>query len=426
MQSAISFFGIFFFIGLAYLCSNNRKIVNWKFVATALALQFTMALLVLGVPALGFDGPLTFVFDGANTLFIKLIEFTDNGSRFLFGSLLDTDKHGLLIAFKILPIIVFMSSLMSVLYHIGIMKYIVRFFALIMHKTLKVSGAESLAAAANIFAGQTEAPLVIKPYLKKMTSSELFALMVGGMATIAGSVLAAYVGFLKDFIPNIGSHLLTASVLSAPAALMMSKIIFPETKTPETLGTVPDSTGEKSVNVIEAAATGASEGLFMAMNVGAMLLAFIALISMADAGLIWLGEFVDFKSWAPTLSGEPSDFSLAWIMSWLFSPISFFMGVPLEDMGTVSALLGEKVVFNEFVAYMHLAKIGDTLQPRSLIIASYALCGFANFSSIAIQIGGIGSLAPERKRELAELGIRSVIGGSLAAFITASIASILI
>lgn len=426
MSKLMSLLGIFVFIGLAWLISNNRKKVNWRFVASALTLQIVAAILVLGVPFLGFHGPLGFLFDGANDLFLKLIQFTDKGSSFLFGSLLDTEAHGLLIAFQILPIIVFMSSLMSVLYYLGIMRAVVYLFAILMEKTLKVSGAESLGAAANIFAGQTEAPLLIKPFIKGMTHSELFALMVGGMATIAGSVLAAYVGFLKDLLPNIGSHLITASVLSAPAALMVAKVILPETTTPETMGKVPQQDKEdQAVNVIEAAANGASEGLFMAINVGAMLLAFIALISMVDSGLIALGSLIDFSSWAPTIDGNSSQLSLAWFMSWFFSPISFLMGVPMEDLGTVSVLLGKKIVFNEFVAYMDLANIGEQLQPQSLIICSYALCGFANFSSIAIQIGGIGSLVPERKKELAALGLRSVIGGSLAAFITACLANIL-
>ncbi|MBY0384481.1 NupC/NupG family nucleoside CNT transporter, partial [bacterium] len=259
MNQLISFGGIGAFIGLAYLFSQNRKIVDWRFVGKAFLLQLTLALLVLGIPVLGFEGPLAFIFAGANGVILKILNFSDEGSRFLFGSLLDTQKHGFIVAFSVLPTIVFMSSLMSVLYHVGIMQWVVQFFAWLMHKTLKVSGAESLSSAANIFVGQTEAPLVIKPYLKNSTSSEMFSIMVGGMANVAGGVLAAYVGFLKDLVPNIGGHLLTASVISAPAAIMVSKILVPESKTPETLGSIPKHTKSPHTNLVEAAANGASD-----------------------------------------------------------------------------------------------------------------------------------------------------------------------
>lgn len=425
MNQLISLGGIGAFIGLAYLFSQNRKRIAWRFVAKAFLLQLTLALLVLGIPVLGFEGPLAFIFEGANGVILKILNFSDEGSRFLFGSLLDTQKHGFIVAFSVLPTIVFMSSLMSVLYHVGIMQWVVQFFAWLMHKTLKVSGAESLASAANIFVGQTEAPLVIKPYLKNSTSSEMFSIMVGGMANVAGGVLAAYVGFLKDLVPNIGGHLLTASVISAPAAIMVAKILVPESKTPETLGSIPQHTKSPHTNLVEAAANGASEGVSLAINVGGMLLAFIALISLFDYLLISLGQAIAFQDWAPALSSDNSQLSLSWIMSWIFSPITFLMGIPLVDVGSISAILGKKTVFNEFVAYLDLAKNGSLYQPRSLIIASYALCGFANFSSIAIQIGGIGSLVPERKSELARFGLLAVLGGSLSSFITACFAGIL-
>lgn len=426
MYQWVSLLGIGGFILCAYALSKNRARIDWYFVAKALLLQSTLALLVLGVPFLNVPGPLAFVFEGANGVILKILNFSDDGSRFLFGSLLDTDKHGFIVAFTILPTIVFMSSLMSVLYHVGLMQWVVQFFAWLMHKTLKVSGAEALASAANIFVGQTEAPLVIKPYLKKTTSSEMFSIMVGGMANVAGGVLAAYVGFLKDLVPNIGGHLLTASVISAPAAIMVAKILLPETHTPETLGKIPENSESPHTNVIEAAANGASEGVGLAINVGAMLMAFIALISLVDYLLVSAGAAMSFQDWAPALSENNRQLSLGWIMSWVFSPISFMMGIPWSDVGLVSAILGKKTVFNEFVAYLDLAQAGSQLTPRSLIIASYALCGFANFSSIAIQIGGIGGLVPDRKKELARLGLLAVVGGSLSSFITACFAGFLI
>lgn len=426
MYQAISFLGVFVFIGVAYGLSKNRSLIDWRLVVQALILQSALALLVLGVPFLGFSGPLAFIFEGANTVILKILNFSDEGARFMFGSLMDTEKHGYIIAFTILPTIVFMSALMSVLYYVRIMHWVVRFFAWIMHRTLRVSGAESLASAANIFVGQTEAPLVIKPFLKNTTTSEMFSIMVGGMANVAGGVLAAYVGLLKNLIPGIGGHLLTASIISAPAAIMIAKILLPETTTPETLGRIPKETEEGHSNIVEAAANGASEGVGLAINVGAMLLAFIALVGLADYLLGSLGQLVNFKDWAPSPSGTPSDLSLTWFMAWIFSPISFFMGIPWEDCGGIAAILGKKTVFNEFVAYLDLAQTGTKFSPRSLVIASYALCGFANFSSIAIQIGGIGSLVPDRKKELARLGFFAVIGGSLASFITACFAGMLI
>jgi CNT family concentrative nucleoside transporter len=425
MYQWVSFLGIGVFIGVAILFSRDRKNIDWVLVRNSLILQFVLALLVLGVPFLGFRGPLEFLFDGANGAILKILGFSNEGARFLFGSLMDTDKHGFIVAFSVLPTIVFMSSLMSVLYHIGIMQWVVGFFAWLMYKTLRISGAEALSSAANIFVGQTEAPLVIKPYVPDSTPSELFCIMVGGMATVAGGVLAAYVGFLKELVPDIGGHLLTASVLSAPAAVMVSKILYPETSRPETMGRMPEQQQSPHTNLVEAAASGASEGVSLAINVGGMLLAFIALISLFDYILVSFGHVIHFTEWAPALSENNKELSLAWVMSWAFSPVSFFMGIPFQDVGLISAILGKKTVFNEFVAYLDLAKTSG-LTPRSLIIASYALCGFANFSSIAIQIGGIGGMAPGRKKELARHGLLAVLGGSLASFITACFAGILI
>lgn len=423
--------GVFVFLAIAYFFSNNKKQVNWKIVGYGIGFQVFLALLVLGIPRLGFDGPLKFAFILANDGIMNLLSFTNSGTEFLLGDLMNPEKSGFILVFQVLPIIIFLSSLMTVLYHMNIMQWVVNGFAIVMQKILNLSGAESLAAAANVFVGQTEAPLIVRPYLKKMTESELFSLMTGGMATIAGSVMAAYVGLLKDAIPGIGGHLLTASILSAPAALVIAKIMVPETKTPETLGHVPNNKEKEHVNIIEAAASGASDGMKLAVNVAAMLLAFVALIALMDAVFISFGELIGFSGWGTALvpdyqADTTPQLSIALILSWLFQPIAFFLGVPFSDLSLAGSLIGKKIVFNEFIAYLDLAKITDQLSPRSAIILSYALCGFANFSSIAIQIGGIGPLIPERKKELAQMGLRSVIGGSLAAFITACLAGILI
>ncbi len=415
--------GIFVFLGIAWLLSENRQRVSKRIVFSGIFFQFVMALLVLGVPFLNIQGPLRGFFAAANTVIFKILNFTEEGSGFLLGDLIDQEKSGFIIVFQVLPIIIFLSSLMTVLYHLGLMQLIVNAFALVMQRLLKLSGAESLAAAANVFVGQTEAPLVVKPYLKNMTHSELFSIMTGGMATIAGSVMAAYVMLLKDSIPNIGGHLLTASILSAPAALVVSKIMVPETEVPETLGRIPNEKNKEHINVIEAAAMGASEGLKLAANVAAMLLAFVALIAMFDALLIAT------SGWFLHITGLDASFtplSLPLVLSWLFTPIAFFLGIDFNDLGVAGTLIGKKIVFNEFIAYLDLAKITDQLTARSSIILSYALCGFANFSSIAIQIGGLGPMIPNRRKELAQFGIRSVIGGSLAAFLTACMAGLLI
>jgi CNT family concentrative nucleoside transporter len=320
-------------------------------------------------------------------------------------------------AFWILPTIVFFSSMTSVLYHWGVLQRVVKGIAWVMSKTMGTSGAESLSAAANIFVGQTEAPLLIKPYVKDMTKSELHAVMTGGFATVAGGVMAAYVSFLKD-IPGIAGHLVTASILSAPAALAISKVMFPETEESKTAGgDVAISVEKPSRNVIEAAAQGAAEGVKLAINVAGMLIAFVAIVAMAD----WALGLVPFM-------GEP--LSMARILGWIFSPIAFIMGVPWAEAPIIGRLLGEKIVLTEFIAYINLGGIiaspDVAISERSAIIASYALCGFANFASIGIQLGGIGGLAPERMGDLAELGLRAMIGGSLAAFMTGTIAGILI
>jgi concentrative nucleoside transporter, CNT family len=427
LQSAL---GLFVFLSIAFLFSNNKSKVSWSLVIKGMCFQILLALLVLGVPRLNIVGPLKFIFIYANELIMSLLSFTNTGSEFLLGPLASSEKSGFIIVFQVLPIIIFLSSLMTVLYHLGIMQWVVNSFAQVMLKLLNISGAESLAAAANVFVGQTEAPLIIRPYLKKMTSSELFSVMTGGMATIAGSVMAAYVGLLKDHIPNIGGHLLTASILSAPAALVIAKIMVPETQIPETLGRIPKEKEKEFVNVIEAAASGASDGMKLAVNVAAMLLAFVALIALIDACFIKVGSLIGFENWGTQFVSldqvSKPQLSISLILSWLFQPIAFFIGIPFADLGIAGSLIGKKIVFNEFIAYLDLEKLSENMNPRTSILLSYALCGFANFSSIAIQIGGIGPMIPERKKELAHFGIRSIIGGSLAAFLTACLAGLLI
>lgn len=414
-ERLISFIGAFIFLAIAYLISKSRRKVSWRLVIIGTALTWLFAFLAIGIPALNIPGPMQFIFSAANSAVVHLLKFTEEGSRFVFGDLVNTSKIGFIFAFQVLPTIIFMASLMAVLYQIGFMQPVVHFLAVIMQKLMGTSGAEALSNAANIFVGQTEAPLVIKPFVSKMTQSELLAVMVGGMATVAGGVLAAYTGMLRSFIPDIAGHLLTASFMSAPAAFVMAKLLLPETETPQTLGGVPPEAKKKAYsNVLEAAAGGASEGVYLAINVAAMLLAFIALIALVNGVLGWLGQ----------LLGLSISFEI--LLGWFFAPFAWLMGIPWTECIEAGALLGQKTILNEFVAYFNFASSGQSMSPRTAIILSYALCGFANFSSIAIQIGGIGGIAPERKADLAKLGILAVIGGTLATFLTAAIAGVLI
>lgn len=418
MERFISLFGIAVLIGIAWLCSNNRKRFPVRMVVWGILLQLAFCLLVLGVPALGFSGPLMFVFQAANTAINATIDFTLEGSRFIFGNLLDVKSFGFIFAVQVLPTIIFIGALMSVLYHIGVMQKVTHFFAVIMHKTMKTSGAETLAASANIFVGQTEAPLVIKPFIRNMTNSELLCVMVGGMANTAGGVMAAYVGMLRDRMPDIAGHLLTASILSAPAALLITKIMYPEVEKPETLGRIPKEANKSPhANVIGAAAAGASDGLKLALNVAAMLIAFIALIALVNAVLSGFGQYIGFTE---------TKLTLQYLLGWVFAPIAFVIGIPPQDILIAGSLLGEKTILNEFVAYMHLSEMSTQLTDRGFIILSYCLSGFANFSSIAIQIGGITPLAPERCGDLARLGLRALLGGTLATLMTAAVVGLFI
>ncbi|MBW3656391.1 MAG: NupC/NupG family nucleoside CNT transporter [Gemmatimonadetes bacterium] len=430
-QRATSLLGLLVFIAVAWLLSVNRRAVPWRTVAVGLGLQFAFAVVIILTP-LGRK-----FFQGLNDMFVALLGYTNEGAKFLFGNLIRPNvpvgpgggpfatlgetgtwaNTGALFAFSVLPTIIFFSSLMTLLYYVGVMQWIVRGFAWVMLRTMGTSGAESLSAAGNIFVGQTEAPLLVKPFVKTMTKSELHSVMTGGFATVAGGVMAAYVGMLLAYFPNIAGHLIAASVMSAPAALAISKIMYPETEEPVTRGEVRMQIERTDANAIDAAARGASEGLSLALNVGAMLLAFIALLALLN-GLL---------GWVTGLFGDP--ISIQTILGWLGAPIAWLMGTPWQDAQAVGTLIGEKTAVNEFVAYLHLADMlgeGAPLQARSVVIATYALCGFANFSSIAIQIGGIGGLAPERRGDLSRLGFRAMIAGTLASFMTACVVGILI
>ncbi len=428
LERVTSLGGLFFMVLLAWLMSVDRRAIRWRPVLWGIALQLVFGLVVLQPALQGF------FFDVVDGGVHRLLSFSEAGADFVFQTvephqILDGDGNAVFFigrisppmksfAFWILPTIVFFSSLMAVLYHVGLMHRVVRVIAVLMQKTMGTSGAESLSAAANIFVGQTEAPLVIRPYVDGMTRSELHAVMAGGFATVAGGVMAAYVGILRD-IPGIAGHLVTASIMSAPAALAVAKIMVPEDGTPVTAGVVDTRPVRTARNALEAAANGATAGMKLAINVAAMLIAFVGLVAMAD----WLLGLLPIA-----VDGGPLSLSL--LLGWLFSPIAFAMGVPWDEAVIVGGLLGEKLVLTELLAYIHLAEIVGSPDPvlseRSAVIASYALCGFANFASIGIQLGGIGGIAPGRMGDLAELGFRAMIAGSLAAFMTATVAGVLI
>ncbi len=529
----MSIVGILGFLGIAYVMSNNRKKILWKLVAIGTILQLLFAMFILWTPV----GKA--IFAVLNDGITVLLDFTKAGSSFLFASYVSgtIESANVHTAMSILPPIIFFSSLMTVLYHLGVMQWIVKGLAAVMVRFMGTSGSETLSAVSNIFVGQTEAPLVVKPYVKTMTKSELFAVMTGGFATVAGGVMASYVAMLQPYFPDIAGHMIAASVMSAPATLVVAKMIFPETEESETRGEYKLDNLKQDANVIDAAARGASEGMQLAINVAAMLIAFVAIIALinfflglpsrtfnantyqhvegyvissgekmpdncsnpyttsdtlacthiglmtiAKANGIALDESITAlsddqnkrieqietayneivprvggsldntrmfkdcrdnhniaacgavlattqnKAWTPSLEKERVIplISLEYLLGWLFFPIAFLMGVPSSDCFLVGQLLGEKMGINEFVAYLHLANIMENLSYRSIVISTYALCGFANFGSIAIQIGGIGGMAPERRADLAKMGIKAMIAGSIAAFMTATIAGALV
>ncbi len=411
MERLISLFGLLVMIALAFAMSADRRKVDRRLVAAGVGLQCRLALLVLKT------GPGQVLFGYIGAFFTALLNYVDAGSSFVFGEAFG--EH--FFAFKVLPTIIFFSALMGVLYHLGLVQYAVAAFAWVMQRTLRTSGAESLAAAANIFVGQTEAPLVVRPYVASMTRSELMALMVGGFATIAGGVLAAFVGLGID-----AGHLVAASVISAPAALLVAKIMQPEVEASKTLGKISVEIERTATNVVEAAANSTLDGLRLALNVAAMLIAALGLIALVDGALGLLGQGVGY-----ILGMEGLEWSLSAALGYLFAPFAWLMGIEAKDCLLAGELLGKKMVANEFVSYVQLSQwiqpgSGVELSQRSVVILTYALCGFANFSSIGIQIGGIGGIVPERRRDLARLGFRAMLGGSLACFMTACVAGILL
>ncbi|MCB0510535.1 MAG: NupC/NupG family nucleoside CNT transporter [Bacteroidetes bacterium] len=419
--------GIAALLAFAYLLSSDRKRINWRLVGIGMSLQLVLALLVLKVPFV------KSIFDLISKGFVSVLNFTKDGSAFLFGDLINVDANGFIFAFQILPTIVFFAALSSALYYLGIIQWIVFAFAWLMSKTMHLSGAESLAAAGNIFLGQTESPLLVRPYLEKMTKSEIMCLMTGGMATIAGGVLGAYVGYLGgDSLQEqqiFASHLLAASIMSAPAAIVAAKMLVPESH-PEMIDRELNISKEKiGSNILDAISTGTRDGLKLAVNVGVMLLVFTAFMYMFNAFSFQIGTWLGLNDNIIAFTeGRFDGLSLQFVLGMLFSPVAWLLGVDWQDAVLVGQLLGEKTILNEFFAYASLGKLKAAemfLNHKSIIIATYALCGFANFASIGIQIGGIGALASNQQSTLAKLGIKALIGGTIACFLTATIAGML-
>jgi CNT family concentrative nucleoside transporter len=434
--------GMLGLIGIAWLFSNNKRNVNWSLVSRGLALQIGLGIFIIKGSEMGeFFAPLgwpKWVFSQVSSFFVLLLGYTTEGAQFIFGDLALSPgmegSMGSFFAFQVLPTIVFFASITTILYHYGILQKIVAVMAKGMRKLMGVSGAESLSVTGNIFVGQTESPLLIKPFIEGMTRSELLAVMTGGMATIAGGIMAVYIQMLGDTYAMVNDvsieyarqlfaeQLLGASIMAAPGALVIAKIFYPEVDTPETMGDIDAQVERPDENGIDAAASGATEGLKLALNVGAMLLAFISIIAMINSFLSWVGATTTLNSVIPSGS-----FTLETLLGWVFAPVTFLIGVPLEDVFATGSLMGIKIVSTEFIAYLNLLELIEqqAIDPKSIAMATFALCGFANFASIAIQIGGIGGLAPGRKAELAEFGIKAVIAGSIVNLMNAAIAGIL-
>lgn len=408
----MSAFGILAMLAFAFLLSTHKKRIYWRTVAFGLGLQLLFAFIILRT-SIGRT-----LFDAANATIVALMDYQLEGARLVFGGLADAGSSGFIFAFQVLTSIIFLSALMSILYYLGVMQFVVRIFAKAMRRIFVASGAESLSASANIFMGQTEAPLVVRPYVKDMTRSELLCIMIGGMATVSGGVMGAYVGLLRDDFPDIAGHIMAASVMAAPAGMMIAKILLPETEVPKTRNGAEIDESERGGNVLEAAANGAEMGMRLALIVATMLMAFMGLLALGNGVLGSFGAYFGYP-----------DLSFQVLLSYVFAPLAYLMGVPWEECGTVGLLIGTKTTLSELVAYSELATLlkesPEALSSRSVLICSYALCGFANFMSIGIQVGGIGAIAPERKAELAGLGIRALIGGTLATCITASVAALL-
>ncbi len=413
MANIAALIGVVVFIGIGYALSTNRKAINWRTILWAFGLQIVFAVLILKT-SVGVT-----VFNYLNDAILKVLDFQKAGAEMVFGPLATQETLGYIFAFQVIPTIIFFSALMSLLYYLGIMQKVVYVFALVLGKLCKLSGAESLSAAANIFVGQTEAPLLIKPYVEKMTKSELMCVMTGGMATVAGGVLAAYIMMLKDTVPGIAGHLMAASVMGAPAGVMFSKLLVPETEKPVTLGVAKIDYKDPSANVLDAISNGTTTGLQLALNVAAMLIAFTALIALCSGFVEWVTGWFMAKA-----------LTIEQIFGYVFSPLAWLMGVPADEMVLAGQLVGEKTILNEFVAYANFSSIlnGDMVEMtlRTKVILSYALCGFANFSSIGIQIGGIGAIAPSRRADLSRLGFRALIAGLLASCLRGIIAGLLV
>jgi CNT family concentrative nucleoside transporter len=397
--------GIVAILLIAIALSHNRRAIRWRVVAWGLGLQLLFAIFVLRIPA-GQQ-----LFRALGSFVTSILNYSYVGSQFVFGELGKPNSSlGVIFAFQLLPAIIFVSALFAIMYYLGIMQLIVRAFAILMSRVMGASGAESLNVAASIFMGQTEAPLTIRPFLPRMTRSELMTVMTSGMAHISGSIMVAYIAFGIE-----ARHLLTAVIMTAPGTIMMAKLFEPETEVPETYGKVKLEMPKQDVNLLDAAARGTSEGLNLMLNVIAMLVSFVALVALLNGGF---GAIHRYAEWFPP--------NLQTVLGWVFQPIAWLMGVPSKDSGVIGSLLGTRMVLNEFIAFAQLGPMKEQLDPRSFIIASFALAGFANFSSVGIQLGGIGALVPERKRDLAKLGIRAMLAGTLANFLSATIAGILL
>ncbi len=420
--------GMISLIFIAFLFSNNKKAINWKTVGIGLAFQLIIAIGVLKVPFVQKG------FDFVGSVFVSVLDFTRAGSQFLFQGLVgDMDTFGFIFAFQVLPTIIFFSALTSVLFYLGIIQKVVKFMAMLLSKVLGISGAESLSVAGNIFLGQTEAPLLIKAYLEKMNKSEMLLVMIGGMATVAGAVLAAYIGFLGGDDPVLrlmyAKHLLAASVMAAPGAIVVSKILYPQTEKVNT--DVKVSSEKIGANILDAIANGTTEGLRLAVNVGAMLLVFVAFIAMINGIFGWIGDFTSLNDWMAKNTSYPQ-LSLEAILGTIFAPLMWLIGVAKDDMMLMGRLLGIKLAASEFVGYIQLADLKNVANAthlsyqKSIIMATYMLCGFANFASIGIQIGGIGSLAPGQRKTLSEFGMKALIGGSIASLMSATIAGMIL
>jgi concentrative nucleoside transporter, CNT family len=407
MERFTGLLGLVVILGVAWLFSTHKSAIKLKLILWGMGLQLAFAILVLKTN-------FGLVFQGIGAGVNSMLEFTEKGSEFLFGPLgIKSGPYGVIFAFQVLPIVIFIASFFSILYYLGVMQAVVKAMAVGMQKVMGVSGAESLNVAASIFMGQTEAPLTIKPFLAGLTESELFTIMTAGMAHVSGAVMAAYVKVAGVSIV----HLLTAVIMTAPATIMLAKIFIPETEKPATAGKVDVKVEKTAVNVIDAAAQGAGDGLHLALNIGGMLIAFLALIAMVNGIFGWV-HGLPAMGWFPV--------SMEKLFGLIFAPVAWLLGVPWKDCSTIGDLLGTRLVLNEFVSFLKLGPMKGTLDPRSFTIATYALCGFANFSSIAIQIGGIGALAPTRKSDLARLGLRAVAAGTMANFMSACIAGMLL